>query len=196
MKVLDYSGWQITPYFDNAPDVIDGVILKISEGSTIDGDFETNIKGVIEQGMPWGVYCFTHATTQFEASQEANAVTRELAKIESIYGSKPSLRVWFDVEADEVLALGQWELTQIAMTFFNWLTSNDYQVGIYGNYYCLRDEVDKTGFPDYIAWWSAEPDSYQCDFKVENPDLNVVGWQYNWHYYFDGQEFDINEWYE
>lgn len=192
---IDMSGWQTTPDFSQSPDEVSAVILKGSEGITIDDSFVPNLQGVIDQGMPWGTYVFSHATSQAEAEYEADVIINELEYIKSQSGAIPAYHVWFDVEASEMIDLDRQALTDVCMAFVNKLNAAGYVCGIYGSYYTLRDEIDTDQIPDYVPYWVAEYSS-ECTWKDENPSKNVMMWQYTDSYTIDGQNFDGNVLYE
>ena len=76
---------------------VEGVIIKICEGCTPEETFWQHLNNVKSLGLEWGVYIYSHATTEAEAAAEANEV------LYLLQGDKPPMGVWFDFEAPECL---------------------------------------------------------------------------------------------
>ena len=75
MNVIDLSDWNENVDWSRFIDHgIGGVIVKISEGRTLSELFAKNIAGAAARGLPWGVYCFSHAQTTERAEEEAQVV--------------------------------------------------------------------------------------------------------------------------
>ena len=190
MNVIDISGWSEGLDWDAIEENEDGVIIKISEGRTIDSMFMDHFYSAQEKGMKWGVYCLSHAKTTERAVEEADVVVDTLNGM-----GQPPLGIWFDVEPFLADAMDAEQLTAIASAFISECNSNGYSCGIYGNYATLN-KINCYDLADYVPYWSAEPSSYQCDFKLENPSLRVVGWQYEFDSKVYGGVCDRNEWWD
>lgn len=190
MKVIDLSGWNDIPDFSQSPDEIGGIILKISEGSYTDEDFINRVNQIIGMNIPWGVYCYTKATNEQAAQDEAQNVVNVLSNYDT---SNLKLGVWIDVEDQSVLAVGN--LTPTIMAFLNVINGANLGAGIYAGYYVLRDNMDVSSIPDYIQYWVPEYGSNQCDFKVEHPEKTVAGWQYTDSYVIGNAKYDMSEWF-
>lgn len=190
MNVIDISGWSDGLNWEAISENEDGVIIKISEGRTKDDMFDIHVSNAQASGMKWGVYCLSHAKTTERAVEEADTVIDILNSI-----GQPSLGIWFDIEPFLADAVDAETLTAIASAFISECNANGYSCGIYGNYSTLN-KINVYELADYVPYWSAEPSSYQCDFKLENPSLRVVGWQYE----FDSKKYggvcDLNEWWD
>lgn len=136
--------------------------------------------------MPWGVYCFTHATTPDEAEAEAEVV------IQALNGRNPRLKVWFDVEAEEVL--NAYDVTAICSAFICRINEEGYQCGIYAGYYTLRDVINTNALAAYVPYWYCQY-GVSCDF-YEVCSGHLTAWQYTEHGIIDDTNVDINEWYD
>lgn len=190
MKVIDISGWSEGLDWDAIAQNEDGVIIKISEGRAIDGMFMEHLNNALAVGLKWGVYHLSHAKTVERAVEEADIVIDKLNSI-----GQPQLSIWFDIEPFLSDSMDAETLTAIASAFISECNANGYSADIYGNYTTLN-KINAYDLADYVRYWSSEPGSYQCDFKLENPSLRVVGWQYE----FDSKKYggvcDLNEWWE
>lgn len=189
-KVIDISDYSENLDWDAIAANEDGVIIKISEGRTPSSMFEEHLGNVLEKGLEWGVYCLSHAQTTERAEQEAQKVIELL----NGYGAPP-LYIWFDMEPEMAEMVDAEDLTAIASAFVSECNANGFDCGIYGNYSTLN-KLYTDWLAEYVPYWSAEPGSYECDFKTDHPELNVKMWQYE----FDNTDYDgvvdKNEWWE
>lgn len=75
MLVTDLSDWNDHINWSHMIDKgVEGVIVKISEGRTLSELHGKHIAGASARGLPWGVYCYTHAQTTERAEEEAAVV--------------------------------------------------------------------------------------------------------------------------
>ena len=75
MNVIDLSDWNDHINWSHMIDEgVEGVIVKISEGRTLSELHGKHIAGASARGLPWGVYCYTHAQTTDRAKEEAQTV--------------------------------------------------------------------------------------------------------------------------
>lgn len=190
MKVIDISDWQEGIDLDEAyEDGMRGLIVKISEGCSLQDLYSTHIAKAKELGIPWGVYCLTHAPHEDRAAQEAQTVIDELYEL-----GEPELGIWYDVEPEHADSLDSDILTACCSAFVVRCNENGYSAGIYGTYYTLSNQVQCYDLADYVPYWVADP-SNQNDFAIENPSLRVVGWQYALDKPAYGvSAVDFNEW--
>jgi GH25 family lysozyme M1 (1,4-beta-N-acetylmuramidase) len=187
-KVIDISSWQSDIDWQAVQDAgVEGVILKIAEGETKDECFDTFLQQVKAIGLPWGCYLYTHAQNVEDAKADAETVLNFLG------GEIPKMGVWYDVEAPELLALG--DVTAICSAFISTLNAEGLKAGIYGGYYTLRDNVNVDALADYVPYWPCQYGVSQSDFKAEHPDKIVDGWQWSEHEMIGNTEVDMNEWY-
>lgn len=192
MKVIDISDWQEGIDLDEAyADGMEGLIVKISEGCSLQDMYPEYIAKVKELGIPWGVYCLTHATTTERAEEEADIILGELKVL-----GNPDLGIWYDVEPEHADLLTPEDLTACCSAFICRFNLEDYSAGIYGTYYTLSNQVLTHLLAEYVPYWVADP-SEQNDFALENPQLLVRGWQYLLdHPAYGVSAVDFNEWEE
>lgn len=192
MKVVDLSGWNDHINWSHLIDAgVEGAIVKISEGRTLPELHGKQIAGAVARGLPWGVYCYTHAQTTERAEEEADVV---LEAIEALGYGKPSLGIWFDVEAPETIGQGVEDVTAICSAFISTCNAADCSAGIYANLSTITDCIDLNALADYVPVWIAQY-ADECDFKNYYPNRILAGWQYTDSYEIDGQKYDMSEWY-
>lgn len=193
MKVIDVNGWRECPNLALAPDEIKGIIIKISEGRTIDEDFDRHLENAIRQHVPIGVYCYTHAKDTERAAEEAQAVISKLNEYPDI---DLSLGVWFDVEEGNMPEGSAFEVSEIIMAFINEITdwATDFPVGVYSGYYCFCDSIDVDALADYVQLWVANY-SFVNYWNEENPHRKAMLWQYSDSYAIGDDVYDVEEWY-
>lgn len=192
MKVLDISDWNDHINWSHMIDHgVEGVIVKISEGRTLTSLHGKHIAAAAACGLPWGVYCYTHAQTEERAEEEAQVV---MDALEALGYGKPELGIWFDVEDPAVLDADMDSLTAICSAFIVACNHNDYSAGIYASLSTLESNIRVEALADYVPYWCAQYNS-ECDFSYDFP-LNILkGWQYTDREYIDGAAYDMSEWY-
>ncbi len=193
MKVIDISDWNDRINWDDAINRhhIEGVIVKISEGRTLSELYADHIAAAAEHGLPWGVYCYTHAETTERAEEEAAVV---MDAIESLGYGTPELGIWYDVEDGNVLAHSKDDVTAICSAFIVACNHRDYSAGIYASFYTFLDNIDLQALASYVPCWCAQYDRI-CDFEKYFPDRRLTAWQYTDSYEMDGAYYDASEWY-
>ena len=187
--IIDISDWQEGIDFDAVQQAgYEGVIIKMQEGTTETNCFETYVEECEARNIPWGVYCFTHATETGLAEAEAEACITYLG------GRKPALGVWFDVDTDapEVIAVG--DVTPICSAFICKMNDAGYSCGVYAGYYTFRDNIHTDQLADYVPYWLSQYDP-TCDFnEVSNGHLSC--WQYSSTGYIGDTNVDLDYWYD
>lgn len=192
MKIVDISDWNDHINWSHMIDHgVEGVIVKISEGHTLTELHGKHIAAVAARGLPWGVYCYTHAQTTQRAREEARVV---MNAIEALGYGEPQLGIWVDVEAPSVLAMGSDDVTAVCSAFVAECNHYDYTAGIYASLSTLEECIRVDWLADYVPYWCAQY-AGKCDFETEYPDNLLQGWQYTDSEEIDENFFDMNEWY-
>ena len=192
MLVTDLSDWNDHINWSHRIDTgVGGVIVKISEGRALSSLHGKHIAGAEARGLPWGVYCYTHAQTTERAEEEANRVIEALNALG--YGVPP-LGIWFDVEAPETIGQGVEDVTAICSAFISTCNAAGYSSGIYASLSTITDCMDINLLADYVPFWIAQYAS-QCDFAAYYPGKTLAGWQYTDSFDVDGKKYDMSEWY-
>lgn len=189
MKVIDVSAWQIGINWDEVvADGVEGVIIKISEGTRIDNSFYTHLQQAELKRLKIGVYCFSHATTTAEGEAEAN----EVVYILQSHDIKVELGIWFDVESDAILNCP--DPMAVSSAFIAFCNQHGYVAGIYTSLSTFTDVLKINQLADYVPYWCAQYNSV-CNFKDYYPDKVLAGWQYSDSLHIGNMNVDMNEWY-
>ena len=193
MNVIDLSDWNENVDWSRFIDYgIGGVIVKISEGRTLSELFAKNIAGASARGLPWGVYCYTHAQTTDRAKEEAQTVIDALDTLG--YGT-PDLGIWLDVEAPEVIGQDPDDVTAVCSAFISACNAAGYSAGIYASLSTLTDCINVNDLADYVPYWCAQYATSECGFHDSYPGNILAGWQWTDCYSIGGQNYDMSEWY-
>lgn len=192
MKVIDISDWNDhinwSHMFDEG---VEGVIVKISEGRTLSELRGKHISAAAARGLPWGVYCYTHAQTTERAEEEAAVVIEALETLG--YGAPP-LGIWFDVEATETIGQDREDVTAICSAFISTCNAAGYAAGIYASLSTLTDCMNLDDLADYVPTWCAQYNE-ECNFHDYFPERMLQGWQFTETFEIDGRDYDMSEWY-
>lgn len=193
MLVTDLSDWNDHINWSHMiGEGVEGVIVKISEGRTLSELHGKHIAGAAARGLPWGVYCYTHAQTTERAEEEAAVV---IAALETLGYGAPPLGIWIDVEAPEVIGQDPDDVTAICSAFISTCNTAGYSAGIYASLSTLTDRINVNDLADYVPYWCAQYGTSECGFHDSYPDNILAGWQWTDCYSIGGQNYDMNEWY-
>lgn len=168
---------------------VKGVIVKISEGTSIEETWWGHVSECETRGLPWGVYCYSHASTPAEAEEEANEVLYLLGD------RVPPMGAWIDFESDECKNAN--DPTGICSAFISKINSKGIPCGIYASLSALEDIIDVAALADYVPYWVAQYDEDldHCGFADEYPNNVLAGWQYSDQHYIGDTNVDMNKWY-
>ncbi len=192
MLVTDLSDWNDHINWSHLIAAgVGGAIVKISEGRSLTQLHGKHIAGAEARGLPWGVYCYTHAQTTARAEEEAAVVIEALDALG--YGAPP-LGIWFDVEASEVIGQDREDVTAICSAFISECNAAGYSAGIYASLSTITDYMNLDDLADYVPVWIAQY-AGACDFHDYFPSRILAGWQYTDSFEIDGRKYDLSEWY-
>lgn len=150
-------------------------ILKVTQkNNTVEGAFERNYKGCIDQGIPVGVYRYVYAKTAAAATAEAKAIVSVLK------GKKIPCGVWLDMEDASIRGIGKSTLTAVIAAERKVLEAAGYQVGVYCNqdWYSNVLDVDKLDLPFWLARYGTNNGNQQTKPSVKSRHT-LWGWQYS-----------------
>lgn len=159
-KIIDISQFQTGVDYSAAAEEIDGVIVRIgyrgwgSAGTLCrDTMFDTHMKGIVENKIPYGFYFFSQAVNTDEAIEEANYAA------EVIKNYKPTYPVYLDIEeSTEGSGNGRADhnskdtWTAIAKAFCKRIEQLGYTGGIYANEYYFNNKIDLEQIKNYSIW--------------------------------------------
>ena len=74
------------------------ILRSVRASGNVDKQLASNIKGCVENNIPFEFYKYTYAATEAAAKAEAKAVAAALLKI----GVPTGCRVWYDLEEDSI----------------------------------------------------------------------------------------------
>ena len=194
MKVIDISAWQENIDWQAVKNAgIEGVIIKIGEGTNLDEMFFEHVNNAVNYGLKYGVYYYAHASSINEARREAYTVDQWLKTY--IRGENPALGIWYDAE-DESLLQSSLNPAYMIGNFINKLNELDYNyVGLYSSYNWLTNIIDLNLLADYIPIWVAQY-YHENSFKQEHPERICKMWQYTDCEPIGNMKLDCNIYYE
>ena len=170
----------------SAKNDIDYVILRLGWEETLDKYFLTNVKSVIANGIPYGVYIYSYAESAAEALGEANFVINTL----KTYNLEPDLPIWFDFEDPLQVNLSYSLQATICKTFCQTIEDAGYQPGLYTFMWIMSSALTDSYF-DTLPIWIAQVDGYSA-----NGTSTYVGglwqWQYSWKGVISGINNDVD----
>lgn len=150
------------------------VMIRCAQGTRItDNWFATNVKKAEANGMPWGAYLLTEATTTAQAKAEV-ALADKLIKAQIAKGYKPTLPIAIDIEE---AGFDSWEytpsiLTNTAKVWVDEMKKLGYYPMIYTGYFDIRDNISTSVINSTDVWlaeWGRYPDYTKS---------NLGFWQY------------------
>lgn len=193
MKVIDISAWQQHLNWQAILDAnIDGVIIKIGEGTNLDEKFIEHVNNAVVYGLKYGVYYYAHASSIDEARREAYTVDQWLKTY--IRGKNPALGIWYDAEDNSMLTGGQNVVYPIA-NFIHTMREIGYNyVGVYTSYNWLTNVIDLQPLPLDVPIWVAQYYK-ENSFKQEHPERICKMWQYTDHEQIGNMQLDCNIYY-
>lgn len=173
LKGVDVSSYNGKIDWKEASKHIDFAILRCHQKNGIDETFEDNYAGCIENNIPIGVYKFSYAKTIGQARAEA----REVIKV--LNGRRLNFPVFYDLEWEEQIALGQLKLQKIALAFMRIIMKEGYGVGIYCNKNWYSNYISAY-LKKYYPFWIASYASNDAGVPVDRLEpKNAYGWQYS-----------------
>ena len=141
-----------------------------------DKKWEENVKGCIDNNIPYGVYLYSYADTVEKASSEADHAIRLLQ------GKKFKYPVYYDLEEDAIRKkLSKTEIANIAKTFCNKLSAKGYTVGIYANKDWVTNYLTDSCFNNWTKWvaqyntvcnYQGKYDMWQCSSTGRVPGIS------------------------
>ena len=141
-----------------------------------DKKWEENVKGCIDNNIPYGVYLYSYADTVEKASSEADHAIRLLQ------GKKFKYPVYYDLEEEAIRKkLSKTEIANIAKTFCNKLSAKGYTVGIYANKDWFTNYLIDSCFNNWTKWvaqyntvcnYQGKYDMWQCSSTGRVPGIS------------------------
>ncbi len=160
LKGIDISVWQGNVDWSKIKTQVtkgdlDFVIIRCGYGTNTtskdDSKFARNVKACEEKDIPYGVYLYSYAKSESNATSEAKHALRLLK------GHYPDYPVYYDLE-DNSIPKSKSKVTKYAKIFCSTLANNGYKAGIYANLNWFNNYVDgsalkKAGYDLWLAQW-------------------------------------------
>lgn len=174
---------------------IEYVIIRCGYGQNFtsqdDKTWSYNVSECERLGIPYGVYLYSYAKTTEAASSEADHVLRLLS------GHKPTYPVYYDMEDNSTISVGNDMLAQIASVFCAKIAGSGYTVGVYANKYWWNTYLTNSVFQNgsWSKWVAQYPyvsnDTITCSY-TGTYDM----WQFTSSGVVDGigKNVDLNYW--
>ena len=151
---IDVSKWQGNIDYKKVKNTgIQFIIVRIGYGmyeNQKDKKFEDNYKGAINNNIPIGVYLYSYALNENDASKEADVTLKWLNK------RKLNLPVYYDVEDKSQALISKNNLTKMCETFCNKIEKAGYWAGIYANKNWLTTHLDYKYLEKKYTIWVAQ----------------------------------------
>lgn len=134
MKGIDVSEWQYDVDWSKVKaSGIDFVIIRSSYGFNYkDKYFVQNVRGCLNNNIPFGVYHYARAANASEAAQEAEFVKSQL-QAAGVTSSNISYPVYYDIENENQANLSASLVKNMANAFISRLNSAGYKAGVYAS---------------------------------------------------------------
>lgn len=168
MKVIDISHWQPDDIIDQCHDKIDGVMIRVGHGTTVDKKFTTHYTQAVKYDLEIGFYWYYDSKTEYGLKKETETF------LSLITGLKCTLPVALDMEEQGVVN----NISGIAIDCAKVLESDGYFVVVYSNKAYLKD-VWKPSVKEKLAFWVADWLEDARRINMGAYDCNTVMVQYS-----------------
>ena len=111
-----------------------------------DQQWARNVSECERLGIPYGVYFYSYALTADMAVSEGQHALRLLQ------GHTPALPVFYDMEENSQLVLGNAGLAEIARIFTDIVSAQGYEVGVYANLNWWNNYLTDPVFDNWYRW--------------------------------------------
>lgn len=161
---------------------IDFAIIRCGFGSDYtkqdDVQWFNNVKGCEDNGIPYGVYLYSYATSTEKAKSEAAHAIRLLK------GKTLDLPVFYDLEEPRISSLGKTKTLEIAKTFCNEIEKAGYVYGTYANKNWFTNYLTDSWYDTKVKWLAQYNKNvtykgtydiwqYSCTGKLDGIKTNV-----------------------
>ena len=188
-KGIDVSHHQGTIDWDTAAGQIDFAVIRCGYGGNLssqdDRQWSANVAACERLGIPYGVYLYSYAATDDEASDEAQHVLRLLQ------GHTPQLPVYLDLE-DSVISssCSAADILRHVTIFCNAIQAAGYRAGVYANrnwWTTLLTDPAYDQWERWVAVWASQT-NYNKSYQM---------WQYSNSGQISGisGKVDLDYWY-
>ena len=183
---IDVSSWNGYIDWSKAKNDIDFAILRIGFRTKIDSRFLEYAAGCEANGIPYGVYHYSYATTGAGAQEEAQWVIDTLQS----NGYDPIMGVWFDMEDESQAYLSTSTKEAICRGFCDTIRGAGYEAGFYGFLNWFSDSFTSS-YLNTMPLWVVQIDGFS-DTGCTTHDRGTWLWQYSWEGSISGIDGDVD----
>ena len=183
---IDVSSWNGYIDWSKAKNDIDFAILRIGFRTKIDSRFLEYAAGCEANGIPYGVYHYSYATTGAGAQEEAQWVINTLQS----NGYNPIMGVWFDMEDESQAYLSTSTKEAICRGFCDTIRSAGYEAGFYGFLNWFSDSFTSS-YLNTMPLWVVQIDGF-TETGSTSHDRGTWLWQYSWEGSISGISGDVD----
>lgn len=177
LKGIDVSSYNSEINWNEVKSQIDFAIIRLGWGDNVtsqdDRFFRNNIKGCIDNNIPFGVYIYSYAknlTGDESIQSEVEHTKRMLDQV-----PKKPFCVYIDMEDDSTIYLQKLMLTNFALEFCKQITQAGYRAGVYANENWFKNYLNPSTIASYgYSIWCAKYSSYK---PVISSNYDI--WQYS-----------------
>jgi GH25 family lysozyme M1 (1,4-beta-N-acetylmuramidase) len=164
-KGIDVTSFvEVNDWFKVAQE-IDFAILRVGKNLSYDTKFVANVKGCVDNAIPYGVYYVPSAVSAEDAHVEAEWV------ISALEGYQIDLPVFLHLD-NLVKNVPAEELQAVVSAFCDAVCEAGYKPGLYA-YVSIMEEYFSEGYYNSLTKWVREADVDQCTYSGE-----FTMWQY------------------
>lgn len=197
--VADISDWQDFMTDDDFLALemhgVVGVIVKFTEGTERTECYRRFVGLANKHNMAWGAYCYSHAQTTERAKEEAKAFLDTVEEVMASTDSSPSLGMWIDIEAKEVIGQDREDVTANASAWIVECNKKypNYEAGIYASLNTYIEHLAINELAGYVPYWCSQYND-ECNFDDEEyfPNKTLRLWQYTKDELIGGHRYDMN----
>ena len=159
---------------------IDGAIIRIGYGqdcaSQDDKRAEENIRGCINNGIPYGIYLYSYAETRARVRGEIAHMQRWVDKTQRWAGkTHPQLGVWYDLEENSCRAMFPYCITMFNSVYGNaggiYMSASDAKVYLKTGRKWVASWGQNNGYVP-AAQYKPEADLWQYTSRARIPGIN------------------------
>ena len=162
-KGIDVSKWQGVIDWEAAKEGgVRFAIIRCGYGSDFysqdDEMWYRNVSACEELGIPYGVYLYSHATTDGMIDSEVAHTLRLLE------GHNPQLPVYLDIEENSQFLLGEAKLSKLADRYCSQILAAGYRTGLYSSTYYWNSHFSLYAKNDNYYHWVAQWNPKGCSY--------------------------------
>ena len=152
-------------------------------GFQYDSKLYNNVKGAVENNVPFGIYHYSYAKNTSEAALEAEYTINAL-KSTGAYANSMSLPIAYDVEDSKYQgSIDKETLTDIVITYCTKIREAGYQPMVYANKSWFVEHLNITrlnslGYDFWYALWPGGNIDFSNKIQIANSGIYPLIWQY------------------